>query len=80
MKSKQLPRLFEEGLKHIAGLGFNQVYEDILDEYGEKLKQDFISQMTKKLEVYISVHTEPVLEDMGFTVKIELDIKGIELP
>ena len=79
MKTDKFPRLFEEGLKHIAGLGYQSVYEDMLEEYGEKMKQDFISQMQSRLQAYISIRAEPALEDMGLTIKIEVDIKGIDL-
>lgn len=80
MKNDKLPRLFEEGLKHIAGMGVQHVYEEIIEEYGEKLKQDFISQMTKKLEAYVTVFSVPYSEESGFKIKIEVDFKGVELP
>ncbi len=79
MKTDKFPPLFEEGLKHIAALGYQSVYEDMLEEYGEKMKQAFISQMQNKLQAYVSIRAEPALQDMGLTVKIEVDIKGIDL-
>lgn len=79
MKNKQFPRLFEEGLKHIAQVGYQHAYEEIIEEYGEKLKQDFISRMADKLEANVTVTSQPVFEEQGYAVKIEVDIKGIDI-
>lgn len=80
MKNK-LPCIIEEGIRNIAICGFESIYEEIIEEYAEKLKQDFISQMKQKMKVHTETRIQQslsYLNDEELIIKVEIDVKGVE--
>ena len=78
--NKQIPYLLEEGIRNIAYCGYEHVYEEIIEEYAEKLKQDFLSQMKEKIRAHTTIMIENSLDSVcqELRVKVEVDVKGVE--
>lgn len=72
----KLPRLLEEGLIHIAAMGVQQIYLDIVEEKAEELKQEYINTMKDRLQQYVETKLigSTVLD--GYELKVTVDIRG----
>ena len=78
MKNDKLPRLLEEGIKCIAEIGCQSVYEDLIEEYAKKLKRDFTTRMSLDLMKHVSVISEKALESNDYNVNIEVTVKRMD--
>ena len=83
MSDAKLPFLMTEGIKNIALCGYKHIYEEIIEEYADKLKQDFISQMKERFQAYANIKIksgiESVYAEESLAVKIEVEFKEPEL-
>lgn len=75
-----IPNLLQAGIEHIAYADYEHVYNEIIDEYGEKLKQDFISQMKEKMKDHAEIRIKQSLDTAcdNLNVIVEVHVKGVE--
>lgn len=78
MTTKHIPRLIQEGINNLVFQGTKDIAEGIIEEYAEKLKQDYKARMHERIKADVSTSVVSALDDDSIQITVNVNVTGVE--